>query len=95
MSTATLTNKTPEVRSKLFIQLNHIERQIREIRTLIKDENLYYEQVLAQITSSKGTLEEVSKLVVEEYFRNDILKHRDDAIALDEVLLLLDKIFDK
>ncbi len=87
------TNRHEELKKKLINRLNKIEGQIRGLKNMIEDDS-YCDDILTQISASKGALNGVSKLVLENHMKNclvrDIRENRDDTI--DELLITIERM---
>lgn len=87
------TNRQGELKKKLINRLNKIEGQIRGLKNMIEDDS-YCDDILTQISASKGALNGVSKLVLENHMKNclvrDIRENRDDTI--DELIITIERM---
>lgn len=87
------TNRHDELKKKLINRLNKIEGQIRGLKNMIEDDS-YCDDILTQISASKGALNGVSKLVLENHMKNclvrDIRENRDDTI--DELIITIERM---
>lgn len=87
------TNRQDELKKKLINRLNKIEGQIRGLKNMIEDDS-YCDDILTQISASKGALNGVSKLVLENHMKNclvrDIRENRDDTI--DELIITIERM---
>lgn len=87
------TNRQEELKKKLINRLNKIEGQIRGLKNMIEDDS-YCDDILTQISASKGALNGVSKLVLENHMKSclvrDIRENKDDTI--DELLITIERM---
>ena len=87
------TNRPEELKKKLISRLNKIEGQIRGLKNMIENDN-YCDDVLTQISASKGALNGVSRLVLENHMKNclvrDIRDNREETI--DELLITIERM---
>lgn len=87
------TNRQNELKKKLINRLNKIEGQIRGLKNMIEDDS-YCDDILTQISASKGALNGVSKLVLENHMKNclvrDIRENRNDTI--DELIITIERM---
>lgn len=87
------TNRQDELKKKLINRLNKIEGQIRGLKNMIEDDS-YCDDILTQISASKGALNGVSKLVLENHMKNclvrDIRENRNDTI--DELIITIERM---
>ena len=87
------TNRPVELKKKLVNRLNKIEGQIRGLKNMIEEDS-YCDDILTQISASKGALNAVSKIVLENHMKNclvrDIRENRDDTI--DELLITIERM---
>ena len=87
------TKRPEELKKKLIGRLNKIEGQIRGLKNMIEND-IYCDDVLTQISASKGALNAVSKLVLENHMKNclvrDIRENKDETI--DELLITIERM---
>lgn len=87
------TNRNEELKKKLISRLNKIEGQIRGLKNMIEEDS-YCDDILTQISASKGALNGVSKLVLENHMKNclvrDIRENKDETI--DELLITIERM---
>lgn len=87
------TNRNEELKKKLISRLNKIEGQIRGLKKMIEEDS-YCDDILTQISASKGALNGVSKLVLENHMKNclvrDIRENKEETI--DELLITIERM---
>lgn len=87
------TNRQENLKKKLISRLNKIEGQIRGLKNMIEEDS-YCDDILTQISASKGALNGVSKLVLENHIKNclvrDIRENKDETI--DELLITIERM---
>jgi DNA-binding FrmR family transcriptional regulator len=87
------TNRHEELKKKLINRLNKIEGQIRGLKKMIEEDS-YCDDILTQISASKGALNGVSKLVLENHLKNclvrDIKENKEETI--DELLITIERM---
>lgn len=87
------TNRNEELKKKLISRLNKIEGQIRGLKKMIEEDS-YCDDILTQISASKGALNAVSKLVLENHMKNclvrDIRENKDNTI--EELLITIERM---
>lgn len=87
------TNRQQNLKKKLISRLNKIEGQIRGLKNMIEEDS-YCDDILTQISASKGALNGVSKLVLENHMKNclvrDIRENKDETI--DELLITIERM---
>jgi DNA-binding FrmR family transcriptional regulator len=87
------TNRHEELKKKLINRLNKIEGQIRGLKKMIEEDS-YCDDILTQISASKGALNGVSKLVFENHLKNclvrDIKENKEETI--DELLITIERM---
>lgn len=87
------TNRNQELKKKIISRLNKIEGQIRGLKNMIEEDS-YCDDILTQISASKGALNGVSKLVLENHMKNclvrDIRENKEETI--DELLITIERM---
>ena len=87
------TNRDEELKKKIINRLNKIEGQIRGLKNMIVEDS-YCDDILTQISASKGALNGVSKLVLENHMKNclvrDIKDNKEETI--DELLISIERM---
>lgn len=87
------TNRQEELKKKIINRLNKIEGQIRGLKNMIEEDS-YCDDILTQISASKGALNGVSKLVLENHMKTclvrDIRENKEETI--DELLITIERM---
>lgn len=87
------TNRQEELKKKIINRLNKIEGQIRGLKNMIEEDS-YCDDILTQISASKGALNGVSKLVLENHMKTclvrDIRDNKEDTI--EELLITIERM---
>ncbi len=87
------TKRQVELKKKLITRLNKIEGQIRGLKNMIETDS-YCDDILTQISASKGALNGVSKIVLANHMKNclvrDIRDNKEETI--DELLITIERM---
>ena len=87
------TKRQDELKKKIITRLNKIEGQIRGLKNMIETDS-YCDDILTQISASKGALNSVSKIVLENHMKTclvrDIRDKKDETI--DELLTTIERM---
>lgn len=87
------TDRQEELKKKIINRLNKIEGQIRGLKNMIEEDS-YCDDILTQISASKGALNGVSKLVLENHMKTclvrDIKDNKEETI--DELLITIERM---
>lgn len=87
------TNRNAELKKKLINRLNKIEGQIRGLKNMIETDS-YCDDILTQISASKGALNGVSKIVLENHMKNCLVRDIRDKNeeTIDELLITIERM---
>lgn len=87
------TNRQEELKKKIINRLNKIEGQVRGLKNMIEEDS-YCDDILTQISASKGALNGVSKLILENHMKTclvrDIRENKEETI--DELLTTIERM---
>ena len=87
------TKRDENLKKKLLNRLNRLEGQVRGLKTMVK-EDIYCDDILTQIAATKGALNGISRLVLENHLKNCIVRDikNDKENTIDELLSTIERM---
>lgn len=85
-----------QMKQNLVSRLNRIEGQVRGIKRLI-EKDTYCDDVITQISAIQSAINSVAKILLEGHLKECVLERikEGDMVALDEVLVTIQKLMKK
>lgn len=87
------TKRNDILKKKLLNRLNRLEGQIRGLKTMV-EEDIYCDDILTQIAATKGALNGISRLVLENHLKNCIVRDikNEKENTIDELLSTIERM---